>query len=161
MRGITLLFLIVVIPLFCKEIDINGHLSPGATDSYCLKPTKDTTLKMGIYSSKTNCITAYDSSGQLGRNCSKSSYLELQNLKKDTMYYIIKAQLKSQKSSSDYTIVFVGNNFEVGICPTQALAQVANIDPQGLSLMLTFAGLISGVLLFGSITYIILTIKEW
>ena len=162
LRGITIIFLIAVCPaLFGKQVVFDSIFNPPQVDRYCLKPTSDTTLKMGIDSRRINCITVVDSSGQLGQNCAYHSYLEIQNMKKDTTYYIVEAKLKTSTKKTNYSITFVGNNFEVGKCPTEALAKVADIDPKGLSLMLTFAGLFSGLVFFGSITYIILTIKEW
>lgn len=147
--------------LFCKEVTFDSTFYPPKIDRYCLKPTEDTSIEMGIDSRRKNCITALDSSGILGQDCAYHSYLQIQNMKKNTTYYIIEAKLKSSTRNTDYSITFKGDNFEVGICPTDTLAKVANIDPKGLALMLSFAGLLTGVILFGSITYIILTIKEW
>jgi len=163
LQGRVLILLLFLYPalLFSKKVVFNSTFNPPNVNRYCLKPLANTTVQMGIKSRSINCITVLDSSGQLGQDCAYSSYLQLQNLKKDTTYYIVEAKLKTRTKKTNYSITFKGNNFEVGICPTEALAKVANIDPKGLSLVLSFAGLITGVILFGSITYIILTIKEW
>jgi hypothetical protein len=147
--------------LWGKQVVFDSTFYPPKIDRYCLKPTADTTIEMGIDSSRKNCITALDYSGVLGEDCAYHSYLQIQNMKKDTTYYIIEAKLKTSTTKTNYSITFVGNNFEVGICPTEALGKVANIDPKDLSLMLTFAGLFTGLIFFGGITYIFLTIKEW
>ncbi len=160
-RKIILVLLLYPALMFGKEVVFNSTFYPPQVDRYCLKPTADTSIEMGIDSRRKNCITALDSTGQLGQDCEYHSYLKIQNMKKDTTYYIIEAKLKTSREKTNYSITFKGNNFEVGVCPTEALAKVANIDPKGLSLMLAFAGLLTGVIFFGSITYIILTIKEW
>jgi len=144
-----------------KTVTIDGTFYPPKIDRYCLKPTADTDIKFEIDSRRKNCLTVYDYTSKLGEDCDYSSYLHIYNLKKDTTYYTVEARLKSSTRQTDYSITVKGDNFEFGLCPTETLAKSTNIDPKNLSFMLSLAGLFSGIIFFGSITYITLTIKEW
>jgi len=163
LRSITTTLLLLFLSSYAaaKTVTIDSAFYPHKIDRYCLKPTADTDIEIEVDSKRKNCLTVYDYTSKLGQDCAYSSYLHLYNLKKDTTYYTIETKLKTSTKQTDYTITAKGDNFEFGYCPSDSLAKSTNTDPKNLSFMLSLAGLFTGLLFFGSITYITLTIKEW
>jgi len=158
------LILVIVCPilLWANEVTFNGTFYKGTIDRYCIKPLEDTSFEMKLDSSRTNCLTFLDSSGELGKDCSKHSYLYADNLTKGVTYYIIEARLKSSSTTTNYTLwVNASGDIQAGVCPSYALAKAAGTTGEQMAFMMSLSGLVIAVLLFGSITYIILTIKEW
>lgn len=158
-----MLFIILCpILLFGNSITINGTFYKGTINRYCVKPLQDTSFEMELTSDKTNCLTFLDSTGELGKKCSKDSYLYASNLKKDVTYYVIETRLKSSTATTNYSLwVNSTNDMQVGVCPSQALANAAGMSGEDMSFMLSLSGLATAIFFFGSITHIILAIKEW
>ena len=162
--GKAVFFIILLCPilLFGNTITINGTFYKGAIDRYCVKPLQDTSFEMELTSSRTNCLTFLDSSGELGKRCRKTSYLYVSNLQKDTTYYVIETRLKTSTITTNYELwINATNEIEVGVCPADALARAAGMSGEQMSFMLSLSGLAIAVMFFGSITHIILMIKEW
>lgn len=160
-KSILLIIWLCPILLFSNSITIDGTFYNGSIDRYCVKPLQDTSLEILLTSDITNCLTFLDDSGELGKVCENSSYLFASNLKKNVTYYVIETRLKTYTDPTNYTLSVNGNNIEVGVCPSSALARVSNMNGESMSFMISLAGLISGVIFFGSITHIILAIKEY
>lgn len=159
---IILLFACPIL-LFCNTISFHSTFKKGVIDRYCIKPLADTSFEASISSDKTNCLAFIDSSGTLGEDCKKNSYLYTDNIPKGLTYFIVTARLKNPNTAgTSYDIVLnSGNDMQAGICPGQALANAAGMSGEQLNFMLSLSGLVIAIMFFGSITYIILTIKEW
>jgi hypothetical protein len=162
--GRHILFLVALCPLLsANTISFNGTFYGQKTiDRYCIKPLQNTSFEMRLTSTAINCLSFLDHSGVLGKQCKKSSYLYVNNLKKGVVYYIIEARLKNSNLTRPYTLwTNATNSIEVGICPSQALANASGMSGEQMSFMLGLSGFTIAVILFGSITHIILSIKEW
>lgn len=161
-KSILLIIWLCPILLFSNSITIDGTFYNGSIDRYCVKPLQDTNFEMELTSSETNCLTFSDSSGELGKQCKNTSYLYASSLKKNTTYYVIETRLKTSTATTDYSLwVNANNNIEVGVCPSQALGRATGMSGEQMSFMLSLSGLATAIFFFGSITHIILAIKEW
>jgi len=161
--GRILILFACPILLFCNTITFHGTLTKGVIDRYCIKPLADTSFEAYLTSREANCLDFIDSSGTLGEDCGTDSYLYADNVSKGKTYLIVTARLKGSPSSTyNYTLeTNSANDVQVGLCPGQAFANAAGMSGEQMNFMLALSGLVIALMFFGSITYIILTIKEW
>jgi len=160
-----LIFLFILIcPSFlvANSISINGTLVNGSIDRYCVKPSVNTSFEARVTSVNPNCLAFLDSSGKLGESCSTSSYLYASNLKAGVVYYIVQVRSQTGTTNINYTLwMNAANEVQMGRCPSQALANASGMKSDQMAFALTLSGLAVAILFFGSITHIILNIKEW
>ncbi len=162
--GRFLILVILICPiLFANSITFSGTFKKGVTQRYCIKPSENVAFEARLRSAQRNCMQFLDSSGVLGERCGFSTYLYITNINKDKTYFIVTARLKNATQNNvKYRLsVSANGNMQAGVCPSDALAAACGMSGKQMSFMLSLSGLVIASMFFGSITYIILTIKEW
>ena len=131
------IFLLVLYPTLLQAVTIKGFFgSTGKT--LCLHPISST-VNFSLSSEHRNCIFFADYTGVIGGGCDDNMTLEADNLIEDTRYY--KVTIRSEDSFDEYfELEATGDEFELGECPEDSLARLANMDPKDLSFTISLVG---------------------
>jgi len=138
-------FLIFFLISFCGAVTINGKFT-GEPEVFCLLNNNLTSIKLKLIdttnSSKTVTVGLKNYTGVLKQDSGSGEVeIEIKNLIEDTKYYhafILGTKGDEYNLSTDA--------YDIGKCPSERLAEAANMDTVDLNAMFLILGIISAIL---------------
>ncbi len=152
--------------LYSNSLTLKGIWNGGGrevytagNEQYCFKADANSTIELQLTTKRNIYSTIYLTYGNvLASGRWKDPYLKVENLE-NKMYKVILAPDKKQ-TNSKYTLD-INYNGVFGRCTDYYQAGFLGMKVEDINAILAFSGVLTALLFFGSITYVILTLGNF